>query len=87
MPSREFVERSWNIPYDRWKEYAVPIKGGFGKYYRVWAPNKTMARRFAEGEINPWCKVRGKVIEIPEKDWALTSSRYYRDQRIKEEVT
>lgn len=44
--------------------YKVPIVGGLSPYYEVVAPNKTMARRIAEGETHPWIHVRGKIIDL-----------------------
>lgn len=54
--------------YERWKDlprhrYLVPIQGGIGRYYEVIAPTKTFARWIAEGEVQPWIKVKGKIID------------------------
>lgn len=46
--------------------YQVPIIGGINDYYSVIAENKTMARRIAEGETQPWIKVKGKIIDMGE---------------------
>lgn len=47
-------------------KYRVPIIGGIADYYTVMAENKTMARRIAEGETQPWIKVKGKIIDMGE---------------------
>ena len=69
MPSREKMDRYRNIPYSEWKCYKVPIIGGFGSWHYTEAPNKTLAREFTIGELNPWVKVRGRIIEIPEEEF------------------
>lgn len=47
-----------------YKLYKVPIIGGISSYYYVKAPNKTIARRVAQGELNPGIKVKGKIEEV-----------------------
>lgn len=69
MPSREKMDRYRKIPYSEWKCYKVPISGGLGRWYYVEAPNKTLAREFAIGEVHPWVKVRGRIIEIPDSEY------------------
>lgn len=46
------------------KLYKVPIVGGISKYYYVKAPNKTIARWVAKGELKPGIKVKGKIEEV-----------------------
>jgi len=46
------------------KLYKVPIIGGINRYYYVKAPNKTIARWIAKGELNPGIKVKGKIEEV-----------------------
>ncbi len=43
--------------------YKVPIIGGIQNYYEVLAPNKTVARRIADGETHPWIHCEGKIID------------------------
>lgn len=50
------------------KKYLVPIIGGMSNYYMVYAENKTQARRMAQGEVQPWIKVKGKIIEVKENE-------------------
>lgn len=69
MPSREVRERYRKIPYEKWKCYKVPIVGGINNWYYIEAPTKTAARDFVEGEINPWVKVRGKIIELTDEEY------------------
>lgn len=62
-----------NIDWNTCKlfKYKVPIIGGIFPYYEVIAPNKTMARMIANGETQPWIKVKGKIICLGEvKDWS-----------------
>lgn len=47
------------------KKYKVPIEGSiFSSWYTVYAPNKTIARWIAEGEVNPNIRVKGKIVEV-----------------------
>lgn len=50
----------------KYHKYLVPIIGGIGQYYTVIAPNKTIARNMVKGEVNPWIKVKGKIIDLGE---------------------
>lgn len=52
-----------SIPRNLWKKYRITISGGISNKYYVTAPNKTMARLFAKGELNPWIK----IIKIEEE--------------------
>lgn len=36
---------------------------GFKSQYKVKAPNKTIARQIAKGELNPWVKI-GKIFKV-----------------------
>lgn len=45
------------IPVSQWKHYNIKITGGISNTYRIFAPNKTMARLFAKGELRPWIKI------------------------------
>lgn len=69
MANRERMERYRQIPYSEWKCYAVPTVGGWSDWFYVEAPNKTVARMMALGELNPWIKVKGKVREITEDEY------------------
>jgi hypothetical protein len=71
MPSKELLKKYWSIPYSQWKCFAVPIYDpNWGKkWYYVEAPNKTLAREFTLGEVNPWVKVKGDIREIDEKEF------------------
>ena len=44
-------------PRKLWKRYIITISGGIGTAYHITAPNKTMARVIAKGELNPWIKI------------------------------
>lgn len=57
------IERYMSIPRNLWKKYKITISGGISNKYYVTAPNKTMARLFAKGELNPWIK----IIKIEEE--------------------
>ena len=59
------IEKYMAIPRDQWKRYKVYNNSyGFnvGQFVYVTAPNKTMARFFRQGELNPGCKVI-KIVE------------------------
>lgn len=47
-----------------WKLYRVSTIGGINRYYYVKAPNKTIARWVAKGELKPGIKVKGKIEEV-----------------------
>lgn len=51
------ISKYMAIPISQWKHYNITISGGISDIYRVFAPNKTMARFFAKGELNPWIKI------------------------------
>lgn len=46
-----------NIPIGLWKKYRIVISGGLSNEHFVKAPNKTIARSMAKGELNPWIKI------------------------------
>lgn len=48
------------------KRYRVEYSGGIEPFTIVRAPNKTIARQIAKGELNPWCKIT-KIVEEPIK--------------------
>lgn len=45
------------------KRYRILISGGISEEYYVKAPNKTIARTIAKGELNPWIKII-KIEEV-----------------------
>lgn len=51
------TEKYMSIPVEFWKKYKITICGGIANAYYVTAPNKTMARLFAKGELNQWIKI------------------------------
>lgn len=53
-----------NSTFGEWKLYKVQIIGGIDKYYYVKAPNKTIARWVAQGEVRQGIKVKGKIEEV-----------------------
>lgn len=46
-----------NIPIGLWKKYRIVISGGLSNEHFVKAPNNTIARSMAKGELNPWIKI------------------------------
>lgn len=56
----------FDYPKETWKKYRVfHTSFGFdwGHFMDETAPNKTWARRFVQGQLNPGCKVT-KIVEI-----------------------
>ena len=47
----------------RRKKYRIVISGGLSNEHFVKAPNKTIARSMAKGELNPWIKII-KIEEV-----------------------
>lgn len=52
-----------NNPNTHWKMYRIMISGGISDEYYVKAPNKTIARSMARGELNPWIRII-KIEEV-----------------------
>ena len=52
-----------NNPNTPWKMYRIMISGGISDEYYVKAPNKTIARSMARGELNPWIRMI-KIEEV-----------------------
>lgn len=52
-----------NIPIELWKKYKITISGGVLNECYEKAPNKTIAREMAKGELNPWIKII-KIEEV-----------------------
>jgi len=52
-----------DYPRDQWKKYRVYYTDGIWDYAVYEAPNKTYARLFARGELNPWHKIT-RIEEI-----------------------
>lgn len=46
-----------DIPRNQWKSFRIIISGGLCNSYYIAAPNKTMARLFVKGELNPQIKI------------------------------
>jgi hypothetical protein len=66
MTYAQKMDKYFAIPRDRWKYYHVRYNGIFGTSTReVFAPNKTLARLFFVGEMNPGIK----ITEIVERSY------------------
>lgn len=63
MPNN--FEKWLNIPRSQWKRYRLTLDGGLGRYYYIVAPNKTVARYMARGELNSWVKIV-RIDEVKE---------------------
>lgn len=57
------MARRMNSPNTPWKMYRIMISGGISDEYYVKAPNKTIARSVARGELNPWIRII-KIEEV-----------------------
>ena len=57
------MARQMNSPNTPWKMYRIMISGGISDEYYVKAPNKTIARSVARGELNPWIRII-KIEEV-----------------------
>lgn len=57
------MTRRMNNPNTPWKMYRIMISGGISDEYYVKAPNKTIARSIARGELNPWIRMI-KIQEV-----------------------
>lgn len=57
------MTRRTSNPDTLWKKYRILISGGISEEYYVKAPNKTIARSIARGELNPWIKII-KIEEV-----------------------
>lgn len=57
------MARRMNNPNIPWKMYRIMISGGISDEYYVKAPNKTIARSMARGELNPWTRII-KIEEV-----------------------
>ena len=57
------MARRMNNPNIPWKMYRIMISGGISDEYYVKAPNKTIARLMARGELNPWTRII-KIEEV-----------------------
>lgn len=57
------MARRMNNPNTPWKMYRIMISDGISDEYYVKAPNKTIARSVARGELNPWIRII-KIEEV-----------------------
>ena len=57
------MARRMNNPNIPWKMYRIMISGGISDEYYVKAPNKTIARSMARGELNQWTRII-KIEEV-----------------------
>lgn len=57
------MTRRMNNPNTPWKMYRIMISGGISDEYYIKAPNKTIARPMARGELNPWIRMI-KIEEV-----------------------
>ena len=57
------MARRMNSPNTPWKMYRIMISGGISDEYYVKAPNKTIARSVARGELNPCIRII-KIEEV-----------------------
>lgn len=57
------MARRMNNPNTPCKMYRIMISDGISDEYYVKAPNKTIARSVARGELNPWIRII-KIEEV-----------------------